>query len=103
MRAWLIHGFGDMRLEDVAEPAAPPPGWAVIRVRAVQPSITECLLFRGLPTYQLEFVERRLREGPAQLFGHEYCGEVVAVGEDTDLRVGDRVASRSLSSCGVCW
>ena len=72
MLAWIVHDFGDMRLEEVAEPPAPAPGWAVIRVIAVQPSITETLLFRGLPTYQLDFVRERLRQGPQQLFGHEY-------------------------------
>jgi threonine dehydrogenase-like Zn-dependent dehydrogenase len=104
MRAWIVHDFGDMRLEEVAEPPAPAPGWAVIRVIAVQPSITETLLFRGLPTYQLDFVKERLRQGPQQLFGHEYCGEVVAVADgERNLRVGNRVASRSVSSCGECW
>jgi (R,R)-butanediol dehydrogenase / meso-butanediol dehydrogenase / diacetyl reductase len=104
MRAWIVHDFNDMRLEELPEPGAIPARWARIRVRAVQPSITECLLFRGLPTYQLEFVTKTLKEGPAQLFGHEYCGEVLEVGSEvTDLRIGQRVASRSLSSCGECW
>lgn len=104
MKAWLIHGFGDMRLEEVPEPSEIPDGWAKIRVLTVQPSITECLLFRGLPTYNLDLVKRTLAEGPARLFGHEYSGEVVAVGDGvTDLRPGYRVASRSLSSCGACY
>ena len=104
MRAWIVHDFNDMRLEEIPEPRQLPARWARIRVRAVQPSITECLLFRGLPTYQLDFVTETLKNGPAQLFGHEYCGEVLEVGgEVTDLKVGQRVASRSLSSCGDCW
>jgi threonine dehydrogenase-like Zn-dependent dehydrogenase len=104
MRAWIVHNFNDMRLEEVPEPTDLPPRWAKIRIRAVQPSITECLLFRGLPTYQLDFVTEKLRNGPVQLFGHEYCGEVLAVGDEVaDLEVGQRVASRSLSSCGNCW
>lgn len=104
MRAWMVHGFGDMQLEEVPEPSEVPAGWVKIRVRAVQPSITECLLFAGLPTFQLDVIERKLAEGPAQLFGHEYCGEVVELGEGVaDLAIGQRVASRSLSSCGSCW
>jgi len=93
-----------MRLEEVAEPKAVPAGWVKVRVRAVQPSITECLLFRGLPTYQLEYVKEVLARGPAQLFGHEYSAEVLEIGEGvTGLAPGERVASRSVSGCRKCW
>lgn len=104
MKAWMIHGFGDMRLEEVPEPQDVPAGWAKIRVLVVQPSITECLLFRGLDTYNLDLVSKALQHGPAQLFGHEYSGQVVEVGAGVrGLAPGMRVASRSLSSCGECY
>ena len=104
VRAWIVHGFGDMRLEQVPDPTAVPPGWVKVQVRVVQPSITECLLFRGLPTYQLEFVKQKLAHGPAQLFGHEFSAQIVEVGDGVgDSAPGHRVASRSVSACRKCW
>ena len=36
--------------------------------------------------------------------GHEFCGEVVAIGEDViDLQVGDYVAAESHVFCGTCY
>lgn len=40
-------------------------------------------------------------EGPFPL-GHEFIGEVVDVGDDTDLAPGERVAVAFQISCGVC-
>lgn len=40
---------------------------------------------------------------PGSLFGHEYAGEVVAVGRDvTRLKVGDRIAAMPAAGCGQC-
>lgn len=40
---------------------------------------------------------------PGSMFGHEYAGEVVAVGKDvTRLKVGDRIASLPAVGCGKC-
>jgi threonine dehydrogenase-like Zn-dependent dehydrogenase len=101
MQAWRIHGYGDMRLEEVPEPA-PRPGWVKVRVRVVQPSVTEIALFRGEKTYGRELVERALAGGPAQLFGHEFSGEVVELGAGvTELAVGDRVAARGSHPEGI--
>lgn len=37
------------------------------------------------------------------LLGHEFCGEVVAVGEGVDaIRLGDRVAPMPFVGCGAC-
>jgi threonine dehydrogenase-like Zn-dependent dehydrogenase len=93
-----------MRLEQIPEPNQIPPGWVKIRVLVVQPSITETMLFRGFNTSNLDKITRTLKNGPYQLFGHEYSAQVVAVGDGVhDLKSGDRVASRSLSSCGECY
>ncbi|MDZ7894876.1 MAG: alcohol dehydrogenase catalytic domain-containing protein [Sphingobium sp.] len=40
---------------------------------------------------------------PGAVFGHEFAGEVVALGRSVDtLKLGDRVAVRPLKSCGQC-
>jgi len=101
MKAWRTHGYGDMRLEDVAEPE-PRTGWVKVRIRVAQPSITEIALFHGERTYAHELIEQALARGPSLLFGHEFSGEVVALGEGvTALRVGDRVAARGSHPDGI--
>ena len=94
MKAWRLHGFGDYRLDDVAEPE-PGPGWVKAKIRVAQPSITEALLLHGHQTYLFETIRATLARGPAQLFGHEFAAEVVATGDGVSgVRVGDRVAPR---------
>ena len=101
MKAWLTYGYGDMRLEEVPEPEV-RPGWVKLRIRVVQPSITETSLFQGARTYGHALIERALAQGPAQLFGHEFSGAVVEVGSGvTTLRIGDRVAARGSHPDGI--
>lgn len=41
--------------------------------------------------------------GPGSVFGHEFAGEVVALGRSAEgVRLGDRVAVSPLKSCGQC-
>ncbi|MBI1181123.1 MAG: zinc-binding dehydrogenase [Alphaproteobacteria bacterium] len=101
MKAWRTYGYGDMRLDEVPEPA-PKPGWVKLRIRTVQPSITECLLLGGARTYGFALVEKALAGGPAQLFGHEFSGEVVETGEGVEsLKPGMRVAARGSHPEGI--
>lgn len=101
MRAWQTYGYGDMRLEDVPDPQV-RPGWVKVRVRVVQPSITETLLFQGRRTYGHALIEKALAQAPARLFGHEFSAEVIEVGDGvTSLRPGDRVAARGSHPDGI--
>lgn len=101
MRAWITHGHGDMRLEERPRPV-PPPGWVRLRILVAQPSITEIMLFQGERTYGHDIIARRLREGPVPLFGHEFSGQVVELGEGvSSLRIGDRVAARGSHPAGI--
>ena len=101
MQAWMTHDYGDMRLEEVAEPS-PPPGWVKLRILVAQPSITEILLFQGERTYGHDIIANRLKSGPAQLFGHEFSGLVVGNGAGaTKFAAGDRVAVRGSHPDGI--
>lgn len=103
MKAWLSHNFNDMRLEDVPMPRA-EPGWVVCRVRILELSVTEVAEFRGLPVPSHENIKRLLAESaPLQLWGHEFCGDVVEVGVGvTNVKVGDRVFYHRGVPCGSC-
>ena len=103
MKAWRFHAFGDMRLDDIPEPAC-GAGHVIVEPICVQPSVTEAQLAQGIPTLAYDRVKRRLEtEAPIQLFGHEFCARVLEVGPDvTRVKPGDRVAARAKLPCGAC-
>src|SRR5207245_2941999 len=103
MKAWRFHGFGDMRLDDVPQPAC-PPGHVLVEPLCVQPSVTEAQLAQGIPTLAYDRIKRRLEtEAPIQLFGHEFCARILEVGRGvTRFQPGDRVAARAKLPCGAC-
>jgi threonine dehydrogenase-like Zn-dependent dehydrogenase len=70
----------------------------------VQPSVTETIRVRGGDTFGTDAVKKILSErAPAQLCGHEFCGEVVEVGEGvTSIRAGDRVVGCPHIPCYEC-
>lgn len=103
MKAWRFHGFNDMRLDNVPEPAC-RAGHVLVEPLCVQPSVTEAQLARGIPTLAYDRVKRRLEtEAPLQLFGHEFCARVLETGSGVSrFRPGDRVAARAKLPCGEC-
>jgi threonine dehydrogenase-like Zn-dependent dehydrogenase len=103
VKAWRFYGFGDMRLDDVPEPAC-RPCHVIAEPLCVQPSVTEAQLAFGIPTLAYESIKRRIEtEAPVQLFGHEFCARVVEVGDGvTRVQAGDRVAARAKLPCGAC-
>lgn len=103
MRAWRFHGFGDVRLEDVPVPDL-KPRHVLVEPLVVQPSVTEAQLAFGIPTLAYDRVKRRLEtEAPVQLFGHEFCARIIAVGDGVrGFAVGDRVAARAKLPCEKC-
>lgn len=103
MKAWRFYGFNDMRLDDIPEPKA-VPGHVVVEPLVVQPSVTEAQLAFGIPTLAYEHIKQRLaHDAPIQLFGHEFCARIVAVGDGvTNYQPGDRVAARAKLPCGQC-
>ena len=103
MKAWLSYDFNDMRLEDIPMPHA-EPGWVVCKVRVLELSVTEVAEFRGLPVPSHENIKQMLKErAPLQLWGHEFCGDVVEVGEGVaNFKLGDRVFYHRGVPCGSC-
>src|SRR5881397_2924536 len=103
MKAWRFYAFGDMRLDDVPIPDC-PPDHVLAQPLCVQPSVTEAQLAFGIPTLAYDRVKRRLQtEAPIQLFGHEFCAQIVETGPGvTRFRPGDRVSARAKLPCGGC-
>ena len=88
MRAGVIHGPGDLRVEEV-EASEPGPGEILIRTLAASIcNATDVHIWEGS-------VGEELRPPYPHVLGHERAGEVVAVGAGVkDFAVGDRVS---------CW
>jgi L-iditol 2-dehydrogenase len=96
MKAAVLHGIRDLRIDDVAKPVIVDPGDVLIRVTAV-----------GICGSDIHFWERMhvgdfIVEKPMTL-GHESAGEVVEVGPAvTGLAVGDVVAIEPGRPCRRC-
>jgi (R,R)-butanediol dehydrogenase/meso-butanediol dehydrogenase/diacetyl reductase len=98
MRALRIHGRRDLRLETVPRPAAAPDE-VLLKITGAGICGTDATLFRLGPAVVPEGTPARW---PIVL-GHEFAGEVVAVGPRAEgLEVGDIVACGGGISCGVC-
>ncbi|MFN8124280.1 MAG: alcohol dehydrogenase catalytic domain-containing protein [Thermoleophilia bacterium] len=94
MRALVLHGPGDLRLEDRPDPV-PGPGEVVIAVEAALTCATDAkMLARG--------GHPALPPLPAP-FGHEASGTVAATGAGVDgVREGDAVVVANSAPCGAC-
>lgn len=103
MRAWRFYAFGDLRLDEVPLPEL-LPRHVLVEPLCVQPSVTEAQLAFGIPTLAYDRIKRRLEaDAPLQLFGHEFCARIIAVGPGvTGFQVGDRVAARAKLPCERC-
>jgi 2-desacetyl-2-hydroxyethyl bacteriochlorophyllide A dehydrogenase len=97
VRAFVINGPSDARVEDV-EPPTPGPGQVVVDVERVGVCGTDTELFAGTMPYLLEGHERYpLRPG------HEWSGTVSAIGPDVDESWrGTRVTGDTMLGCGNC-
>jgi (R,R)-butanediol dehydrogenase/meso-butanediol dehydrogenase/diacetyl reductase len=99
------YGRGDVRLDEVEDP--PPPGPGEVRLRVLSCGIcgTDVEEYRSGPIFIPSGEPHPLtgRSAPITL-GHEFSGEVVAVGAGVDrYRPGDRVAADTLVFCGECY
>lgn len=88
MRAAIVNASGSFDIGTVADPT-PGPGELVLRV-------TGC----GICGSDLKMLEH---PNPGIVMGHEFAGEVVAIGAKVDRwRDGDRVTALPIIGCGHC-
>ena len=93
MRAAVVHGQDDIRLEEVSRPS--PDGEEVlVRVQGSGVCATDVKILGGAAA-------------PRQLptiLGHEVAGVIAEVGQDvTEFSVGQRVAVYPIAACGSCF
>jgi (R,R)-butanediol dehydrogenase / meso-butanediol dehydrogenase / diacetyl reductase len=104
MKAAVWHGRQDVRIENVREPAAPPPGQVQVKVAWCGICGTDLHEYLGGPLY-IPFDQPHPLTGVQApvIIGHEMSGEVVAVGKGVeDFTVGDRIAACPIIGCGKC-
>ena len=95
MRAAVLYGKEDVRLESIPVPQI-GPGELLVRVRTALTCGTDVKVFRR--GYHAKMIV------PPALFGHELAGDVAAVGEGvTRFRVGQRVVAANSAPCGECF
>lgn len=92
MLATVLHGPGDVRFEDVAEPEILKPTDAIIRLAATCICGSDLWPYRGVQSV----------DGPMHM-GHEYCGTVVEVGSAVkSVRPGQFVVGSFVLSDNTC-
>jgi len=95
MKAAVLHGREDIRIERVPVPLA-EPGELIVRVGAALTCGTDLKVFRR--GYHARMIV------PPALFGHELAGTVVQAGEGVDgFAPGDRVVALNSAPCGQCY
>src|SRR5947207_5617178 len=103
MQALRFHAARDLRIEDVPEPPAAAAGEVVVRVATCGICGTDLHEYDAGPI--VTPVEPHPLTGAQnpQILGHEFAGDVVAVGPGVASVVeGDRVAIMPLAYCGTC-
>lgn len=91
MKACVLHGIGDLRIEEV-QPPLPRAGEVLVRIRAsgICGSDISRVFTKG--TYHFPTIP-----------GHEFAGQIVAVGEDVDKGlIGKKAAVFPLLPCKKC-
>src|SRR5688572_15318370 len=94
MKAVRFHAHGGpdvLRYEDAPDPV-PPPGWALVRVRACALNHLDLWQRRGLERVKIPF---------PHISGADVSGEIVEPG-DSGLPAGQRVMLQPGLSCGEC-
>jgi L-iditol 2-dehydrogenase len=95
MRAARLYGKGDLRVEQVDMPVISAPDEVLIRIHACGICPSDIRAYAGL---------RPSTRAGVYTPGHEWAGEVVAVGEAAEgFVVGDRVVPSWRVVCGRCY
>jgi L-idonate 5-dehydrogenase len=95
MKAAVLHGAGDIRIEPYRQPEL-HPGMVLLRTRRVGICGTDLHYFEH--GYNATFVPDR-----PFILGHEFTAEVAAVADDVEtVKVGQRVTANPARACGFC-
>jgi len=95
MSAAVLYGKEDVKVESVPMPPL-EPGGVRVRVRAALTCGTDLKVFRR--GYHARMIV------PPAVFGHEFAGEIDAVGEGVeDWQPGARVVAANSAACGECF
>lgn len=93
MLAAVLHGFGDLHLEEVPIPELHEPDDVLVRVHSCGICATDYKAIKGIRT-NVNF---------PSIQGHEISGQVCEVGPGvTHFKVGDEVIVQPLGHCGIC-
>lgn len=93
MRAVVYAGPGRVEIDDVADARLEEPGDALVRVSLAAICGTDLHIVSGHSDIE-----------PGTVLGHEFVGEVVAVGSDVrNIRPGEQVLGSDFTACGGCW
>ncbi len=94
MRALTWHGTGDVRVDDVPDPAIEQPTDVIVRITSTGLCGSDLHLYTVLGPFL----------GEGDILGHEPMGIVEEVGPEVSaLQAGDRVVVPFNVSCGECW
>lgn len=104
MLAAVYHGRRDVRVQHMPDPAGPGPDEAILRVLycGICGTDMEEYLYGPsiIPTTPFPITGAQI----PVIMGHEFTGEVVAVGASVrKVKAGDRVSSEVAFYCGECW
>jgi 2-desacetyl-2-hydroxyethyl bacteriochlorophyllide A dehydrogenase len=92
MKAAILYGGKDIRLEDIDIPEIGDKD-ILLKISTV-----------GICGSDLHSFKSDKFSFPQQIMGHEFCGEIVELGEKVkDLKVGDRVTGFTIGYCGTCY
>ena len=102
MRAVVCHGPQDYRLEERQIPK-PGPGEVLVRVRSAGICASDLKCYSGAPLFWGD-ADREGYCQPPVTAGHEFVGEVVALGEGAAEKYGLEISDHAISEQIVpCW
>ena len=104
MRAIFCHGPGDYRLEEAPVPQV-EPGEVLVRVLGVGICASDIKCYSGAPLFWGD-ENREAYCQPPVIPGHEFVGNVIALGEGAGekygLEIGDLAISEQIVPCWEC-
>lgn len=104
MKAVMCHGVRDYRLEEIPVPV-PGPGEIVVKVRDCGICASDIKCYVGAPLFWGDEHRPPYVDGPV-VPGHEFTGEVAALGEGArglhGVDIGDAVVAEQIVPCGQC-